>query len=142
MELLVCPVKKASFFEGGNFVCRCKCHMGGRHAALVGKFAQSACECEPHGMIVIGDMIEEARAGGGGKWHCRLKFGIIAAACTLEGVRPAMIEHIFALAMAFEIVRHCADKIALIVFEAQMTRQPASLSGNAAGLFQRGQKSS
>ncbi len=59
------------------------------------------------------------------KGHRHLKLGIVTAAGALIGIGPAMIEHIFALAVRFQIAGHAGGKRAVAVLEQQMARQPA-----------------
>lgn len=91
-------------------------------------------------MIVIGDMIEEEREGGGGKWKWRMKFGIIEEEWKIEGVRKEMIEKILEMDMEFEIVRKWEDKIEMIVLEEKMKRKNERIYGKEEGLLKRGKK--
>ena len=69
-----------------------------------------------------------------------LQLGIIAAAGALIGVGPAMIEHVLALAVRFQIAGHAADQRAACVLEHKMLRQPAGLGGGRAAVLQRLEK--
>ena len=83
---------------------------------------------------------EQARAGHRGKGYGDQQLGIISAARALPGIRPAVIEDIFALAMAFDIGGDHALQRAVAVIERDRHRLPAGPRYRAARLFERGQK--
>ena len=68
--------------------------------------------------------------------HRALQLGIIAAPGTLPGIGPALVEHIFALAVGLEIARQYAHRHTLGIVHHQMRRLPAGASTGAARSFQ------
>ena len=58
---------------------------------------------------------QQARAGHRGERHRRLKFRIVAAARPFVGVRPTMIEDVFALGMRFHVAGNGTLQNALAV---------------------------
>ncbi len=66
-----------------------------------------------------------------------LEFGIIVAAGTVEGIRPAVVEDVFSLRMAFQISWHRSQNSACFVFQKHMSWQPASRICSTSRFFQR-----
>ncbi len=56
-------------------------------------------------------------------------------ASPLEGICPAVIEDVFALAVVFQVGRNGTNEAACSVFQQQVVPQPASLGGGRAGVF-------
>ena len=53
---------------------------------------------------------------------------------------PAVVKHILALGMPFEIKRHRRQKTARVILDHDVLRQPSGLRGDRAGDFQRMQE--
>ena len=62
---------------------------------------------------------------------------LFAPVTSLEGVGPAVVEDIFALAVRFQVARGDAQQFAVAVFETQMMTLPAGLLNGAVGVFKR-----
>ena len=77
-------------------------------------------------------MSQEARAGRGGEGHGAQQFGIIAAARPLIGVGPAVVEDVFALAVALQIEGHDAQHGVVVASQRQVMRSPALGRGRTA----------
>ena len=77
---------------------------------------------------------EKAPTGGRGEGHRNLKLGVIVAAGVLIGMRPIVVEDIFALAVALGIKRRAGDHLAAQP-RGQVGRLPAGAAPDrAAGL--------
>jgi hypothetical protein len=72
--------------------------------------------------------------------HGDLQLGIIVSAGALEGVGPAVIEDIFALAVGLEIGRRRGEQRPVLAFDQDRRRSPAAALADAARFFQRGEK--
>ena len=68
---------------------------------------------------------QQPRAGRGRERHGDLQLGIIAAAGALIGVGPAVIEHIFAARMRFQVAGRRPQDFAVCGFDQEMLRLPA-----------------
>src|SRR6185369_17779604 len=78
-------------------------------------------------------------------WHRRegrgdLELGIIFAAGALPGVGPAMIEHIFALAVDLEIGGRCGKEVRSVVLDEDRRGSPASAPTDASRILEGRQK--
>ena len=80
---------------------------------------------------------EQAGARHRREGHGDLELGIVAAAGALEGLRPAMVEDVFALAVAFHIERGGALQGAVVAFGQQILRLPAGPPADRLGILQR-----
>src|SRR5690606_22365609 len=72
--------------------------------------------------------------------HRRLQLRIVTAAGALEGVGPAMVEDVFALAVRLGIAGYGADQVTLRILQPEVMALPAGLARSAAGLLQYVQK--
>jgi hypothetical protein len=140
MELLVGALQIAARAQRLPFGLRQKRHVRGREFALPGDFGERIAECEPHLLGERAGAGEEARAGHGRERHRGLQLRIVVAADALERVRPAVIEDVFALRVAFQIAGRGADEFALSGFDEQMARLPAGAAANRLRLFKRGEE--
>src|SRR5690606_7932060 len=77
--------------------------------------------------------VQEARAAHGGEGHGAQQLGIVTPARALIGVGPAVVEDVFALAVALEIEGHDADHGAVFIMQGQVARRPAFRRDGAAG---------
>ena len=84
---------------------------------------------------------EQPPASHGREWNGRLQLRIIAASGALIGIRPAMVEDIFAPAVRLQIERHRAEEPAMVVFDDEMLRHPSGACADAAAFLQRVEKS-
>jgi hypothetical protein len=75
-------------------------------------------------------LYQQARAGDGREGDRDLKFRVIVAARAFEGVGPAVIEHVFALAVAFQVAGRRSINRAGFVFDDEILRQPAGFSSD------------
>ena len=75
----------------------------------------------------------------GVKGTAHLQLRIIAPAGPLVGVGPAVVEDIFALAVALEIAGHGAEQVAVRVLHEEMVTEPAGLGRGRAGFLERRQ---
>jgi len=83
---------------------------------------------------------EKARARHRREGNRDLQLGIVAAAGALEGLSPAVIEDIFALAVAFDVKRRGAEQRAVAGLGQQVLRLPAGSSSDRLGILQRLEK--
>ena len=83
---------------------------------------------------------EQPPAGHGRERHGDLELGIIAAAGALEGVGPAVVEHIFALAVGLEIGRRGGEQVGRIVLDEDRRRSPARALADAPRFLERRQE--
>ena len=83
---------------------------------------------------------EQAGAGGRGERHRDLQLGIIVAAGALVGLGPAVVEHVFAARMGFQVAGRGAQKAPLGVLGQQVARLPAGAVADATRGFKRSQK--
>ena len=95
---------------------------GGQHAALLRRIRTAGRH--------------QARARGGGERRRGLQLRVIAPARPLEGIGPAVIEHIFALRMGLEIKRHGCLKHAIGIGHHKRARLPTGAGADRAGFFQ------
>jgi len=93
--------------------------MGGRHA----KPAYDFLEALGYGMLdrqalqTFGD--KQTRAGRRGKGNGALQLRIIPSARSFEGIGPAVVENILALAMILEVAGEGADEFAFVRFNSR-----------------------
>ena len=83
---------------------------------------------------------EQARTRDRRERHRDLELGIIGPACALERVRPAMVEHIFALAVRLQIGRRGGSQMRSAVLDQERRGRPAGALADASRRFQRGQE--
>ena len=76
--------------------------------------------------------MQEARAGCGREGNGCLQLRVIAPAGTFEGVGPAVVEDIFALAVVLQIGGQGAEQAAGLILEQQVLAEPAGLGDGAA----------
>src|SRR3954469_13454516 len=79
---------------------------------------------------------EQARARYWREWNCDLQLWIILPACTLPRLRPAVVEHIFTLAVRLEIGRRSGNEMQAFVLDEDGCRRPAGARADTARVFQ------
>ncbi len=82
---------------------------------------------------------QEARAGDRRERHADLELRVVAAAGALEGVGPAVIEHVLALRMGLQVAGGIADHPA-VALGGDVQRQPAGAAADASRILQRRQE--
>ena len=133
MELLVGAVQEARRASKiGVSSSGAKGDMGRGETEAVGHLLQPFGEQKAGFRNVMPLRDEEARASRRGKGDRALQLWVIAPASPLEGIRPAVVEHVFALAVAFQIARHRADQDP-VAFEQQVLTLPAAARRCRAG---------
>jgi len=83
---------------------------------------------------------EEAGAADRGERHRNLQLRVVLAAGALEGLGPAVIEHVFALAVGLQVRGHHREN-AGVVLDHEVPGSPAGAGGGGAGVLQRRKKS-
>ncbi|MOA01350.1 hypothetical protein D3C78_1207560 [compost metagenome] len=127
VELLVCPVQEITGQKGRQIVFFEKRDMGGRDADLFGHLGEAGGKKRFKARFVHRFGNEQAWPGCRREGHRALQLRIIVAAGPLESIRPAVVEDVFALAVVFQIGRHCADEHTGGIFEKKMVAKPAGL---------------
>ena len=89
---------------------------------------------------IFGVRDQQAGAGRRGKRHRALQLGVVLSSSPHESIGPAMVEHIFPLAVIFQITRQHTHQFAAGGFQEKMLRQPSGLSHSGLAGFQRVQK--
>src|SRR5262249_38963199 len=97
-------------------------------------------EMRAHGIRLRASPREQPAAGGGREGHGYLKLGIIAAPGALKGVRPAMVEDVFAARMGFHVAGNGAEQLALRIFCEEMHRLPSGARANRLRQLERRQE--
>src|ERR1700722_15835782 len=69
--------------------------------------------------------------------HRHLEFGVITSAGAFISLGPAVVEHVFAVGVAFQIHRRRGHEIAVAVFEREMLRQPAGFGAGRVRFLER-----
>ena len=82
---------------------------------------------------------QQAATGGRSEGHACLQLGVVVLAGPVPGIRPAVVENVFALGMAFHVHGHDAQQ-GVVFFQAQVEGLPAGSAGGAAALFQAAQE--
>ena len=80
---------------------------------------------------------EQARTGHRCERDRRLELGIVAAAGAFEGLRPAVVEDVFALAVALHVERNGAEQRAVGSLGQQVLRLPAGAPADGLGILER-----
>lgn len=111
-----------------------------RNARAARQTGQRARQAVAHGVAIGAGPREKPRAGDGRERHAGLQLRVITPARVLIGLRPAVVENIFALAVAFGVERHGAGENARFVARDQVMRRPAGARAHAARIFQRRQE--
>src|SRR6185437_3997714 len=83
---------------------------------------------------------EQARPGDRRERHSDLELRIVIAAGALEGVGPAVIEHVFALGVTLGVAGRDAEDRAAGVLRDQMLWLPAGARSDRVRLFKRGEE--
>ena len=136
MELLVGALQEAALAEQAPFRFGQEGDMG-RGKVIAGRdFAQRIGQRAAHRVMKRAGPGQQTRAGHRRERHGHLQFGIIGAAGALEGVRPAMVEHVFAARMGFYVTGRGAHQGAASIFQKQMVRLPAGAGTNRKRSFQ------
>jgi len=89
----------------------------GRDAEALDQCQRALQQGLAHGGFVRAGRAEEARPRRGRKGHGAQQLGVVAAASTLVGVGPAVVEDVFALAVPLQIEGHGADHGAVLVMQ-------------------------
>ena len=79
---------------------------------------------------------EEARAAHRAEGHAALELGVVLDAGAAIGARPAPVEDIFAVAVAFDIGRSDRGDAPVRAFDDEVLRQPALVGRSRAALFE------
>jgi hypothetical protein len=79
---------------------------------------------------------EQARARNRRERHGDLQLGIIPSARALQGLRPAMVEDVFALAVTFQIERSGAQQGSILGLGQKVLRLPAGAPADRLGILQ------
>ncbi len=116
-----------------------KGHVDRGGLGLRSQFAQCADQRLPRALRRI-RRHQQPPSGRRGERRGDLQLGVIATARALVGVRPTMVEHIFALAVALEIAGRGGDHPARPVLDRDMRRRPARAAANRPGGFERMQE--
>ena len=106
-------------------------------AIVAGDLGQHLDHGVAHAVFVRAGAREQAGAGHRREGHGDLELGVVAAAGALEGLRPAMVEDVFALAVAFHVERGGALQGAVVAFGQQILRLPAGPPADRLGILQR-----
>ena len=106
-------------------------------AVVAGDLGQHVDHGVAHAFGVGAGPHEQARARHRRERHGDLQLGIIAPAGALEGLRPAMVEDVFALAVALQIERGGAQQGAVLGLGQQVLRLPAGAPADRLGILQR-----
>jgi len=80
---------------------------------------------------------QQARARRRGEGRGDLELRVVAPAGALIGIGPAMVEDIFALAVALQEAGCCGQELTGIVLDEEIGRRPAGAAAGAAALLQR-----
>ncbi len=113
-----------------------KSRMGGGKAVLGAELLRR--REQRSGERFVGE--QQPRAGRGGEGRGDLQLGVIAPAGALEGIGPAVVEDIFALAVALEIGRQRGAQGALAILDHDGCGLPAAALADVARILQRGQE--
>src|SRR5438445_9120758 len=84
---------------------------------------------------------EQAGAGNRSERHRDLQLWIIFPTGALPCLGPAVVEHIFALAVGLEIGRRRRNEVSTLVFDQDRRWGPAGPRPDAPRIFQRGKES-
>jgi hypothetical protein len=106
-------------------------------AVVAGDLGQHVDHGVAHAVFERPGAREQARSRHRREGHGGLELGIIAAAGPLEGLRPAMVEDIFSLAVAFHVKRDGALQGAVVGFGQEILRLPAGAPADRLGILQR-----
>ncbi len=137
MELLVGALQEAALAEEAPFRLGQEGDVGRRQLAGGGDLDQGIGKAATHGLRQRTGAGEQARPGHRGERHRHLQLGVIVAAGALEGLRPAMVEDIFAARMAFHVAGCGAQKGAVGGFRQQVARLPATAAADRKRGFKR-----
>ncbi len=140
VELLVGAVQVARRLQGRHLLLRHEGHMRGGDAVPAGEFLEALGKRRLRRSDRLADAVEKAgarcrREGNGG-----LQLRVIAPAGALEGIGPAVVEDIFALAVVLEVGGQGAEQRPVRVLQQQVLAEPAGLGGRAARFLQRGEE--
>ena len=131
MELASEPLQETGFAEHFPFGFARKGHVDRRYLADF-RHLDHGRDQVLRGIVGRVGMKQEARAGHRRERDRGLELGVIAAARALVALGPAVIEHVLALGMVFEIHRHGADERAARIFQDDVLRQPAGCARGGA----------
>ena len=106
-------------------------------AVVAGDLGQHVDHGVAHAVFERAGPGEQARSRHRREGHRRLELGIITAAGALEGLRPAMVEDVFALAVALHVKRDGALQGAVVGFGQEILRLPAGAPADRLGILQR-----
>ena len=97
-------------------------------------------EMRAHGLGVRARPREQTPPSGGRERHRDLQLGIVTASRALVGLRPAMIEDVFAARMRFHVARHGAQEFAAGVLGNEVHGLPAGARADRLRQLQRGEE--
>src|SRR5690606_13904173 len=140
VELLVLAQQKILSLERGNVFFGGEGDMGGGDTELVRERFQAAGKGAADRLRVEATADEQARACGRRKRNRDLEFWVIVAARALIGVRPAMVENVFTLAVGFKISYDRAEQAPVLIGQPEVLTQPSCPARRAPAFLQRGQK--
>jgi hypothetical protein len=136
MKLLVGAAQEARSLKRLHIVLRREGDMGRRHADAFRDRLQPAGKRRLHRRGVDATADQQARPGCRRERHGGLQLRVIVTAGALERIGPAVVEHIFALAVRFHIAGDGAENRSAGVFQPEVMTLPAGLAHGAAGLLQ------
>src|SRR3546814_14047700 len=104
-----------------------------RDAELVRHLPQTGRQNGPHSGFILSLRYQQARTGCGREGNAALELRIILPAGPLEGICPAVVEDVFALAVAFQIAGYGAEQRAMLILQEQMMAEPSGFGDGRAG---------
>ncbi len=110
------------------------------HAGILDRRDQGGDQGRPRLALLPPGADQQARPGDRREGRGDLQLRIIAAAGAVIGLGPAVVEHIFALAVGFDVERRGGEDGPGAILDHQVLRQPAGLAPDRSGLLQRVQK--
>ena len=140
VELDARALQEPRFAHQVELVLGGKCDVQRGDVDLVADADAGRQQGRPHRFRARSRGCEQARPGHRRERDRDLELGIVTAAGALECVRPAVVEHVFAVGMVLEIHRHGAEDGALRGLENDVSRVPAGLRRARSALFERRQK--
>jgi hypothetical protein len=132
VKLLVVTLQEAVRAQQFRLRLAGKSHMHGGGIGRVAERHQAARERRSDLLVIDAITDQQPRTGRGRKGHRGLKFWIIASTGALIGIRPAAVEHVFALRMRFQIAGHDAGDLAIEPCQ-QMSWSPTGAGAGRAG---------
>src|SRR5262245_40614649 len=140
MKLLVRALQKAPFAERAPFLFGQERDVCGREIARSGYFDERVRERSTDRVSYRARGRKQARPGHRRKWNRDLEFWIVVAPGALKGLRPAMVENVFAAGVAFCIAGRRTQRPSVHAFREQVPRLPARSRADRIRLLKRRQK--